>query len=76
MTMVKVKTKACPMCQKEHEVEVNQDDLRDYLMGKGEKRFIQNAFPYLTPAQREQIVSGYDDSCWKKLWAEPLEELG
>lgn len=72
--MVKVKTKPCPMCQQVGQLEVEQADLEAYNKGEGEKRFIQNAFPYLTAAQREQIITGYDGECWKKLWAESDEE--
>jgi hypothetical protein len=70
---IKIKTSPCPTCQKVSEFEVEEDDLRDYMNRKGDKRLVQVAFPYLTTAEREQIMTGFDDECWKKLWAEPTE---
>lgn len=34
------------------------------------KEYIQNAFPYLNPSQREIIVSGTHSDCFDKLFKE------
>jgi len=50
----------CPFCGKYQEVEVRLEDY--FRWNKGE--LVQNAFPYLTPNEREIIISGICPKCW------------
>jgi hypothetical protein len=65
---VMLPTLECPSCGKAGAIEVEEEDLKAYNEGIGEKRLIQNAFPYLTLDQREQLMTGYDAACWTALW--------
>ena len=51
----------CPICSKITEVEVEFDD---YCAWKYDGVKAQNAFPYLTPSERECLISGICDECW------------
>jgi hypothetical protein len=42
---------------------VNHEDLLRYMQGE----YIQTAFPYLTSAERELIISGYTEEMWNDL---------
>lgn len=53
----------CPFCGKRQYVTVEQEDYNRYVDGE----LAQNAFPYLTPAEREIIISGICDECWNKM---------
>ena len=53
----------CPFCGKRQYVTVEQEDYDKYVDGE----LAQNAFPYLTPAEREIIISGICDECWNKM---------
>lgn len=57
-------------CRKTEEITVKTADLRAYLnASQGDpKRHIQNAFPYLTPDQRERLQSGTCPPCWERMW--------
>lgn len=45
-------------------VEVEQADLDSYNKGA----LVQNCFPYLTPAEREFIISGCTEEDWNSLF--------
>ena len=60
---VKISVK-CTQCGKEFEFTVYEKDLESYNNGE----LIQRAFPYLSPEERELMISGYCPDCWKKLW--------
>jgi hypothetical protein len=68
---VPVETK-CPVCKKTEHIYVNQTDFVAWQEGK----FAQDAFPYLTPAQREQLISGTCAPCWDKLFPPEEDEEG
>lgn len=53
-------------CNELKEVTVNGSDLFDYNQGK----FIQDAFPYLSTADREFLcMSGICGTCWDKIFS-------
>lgn len=54
----------CPKCGKVSEILVDKTDYLDWIHNV---KLIQRAFPYLTPAERETLMSEYCESCWKKL---------
>lgn len=55
----------CIHCQRKYSVKVHGVDLYRYRQGEE----IQNAFPYLTPDQREFLMSGICGECFDKLLA-------
>lgn len=60
-------TLICRKCGKQVNVEVNQEDLQAYE--SGEKR-VQDAFPYLSPDERELFISGICGECFDKMFPE------
>ena len=63
----------CRMCRKVHTLMVG---VEDYLMFDSPNRpHIQDIFPYLTAGERELLISGTCDECWKKMFPpEPEDE--
>ena len=59
-------TMKCPFCGREHEVDVNEQDFVNYLAGD----FAQEAFPYLSATQREQIISHICPKCQEEVFVE------
>ena len=55
----------CPRCGKQTEITVKGPDLFEYNQGA----FIQDAFPYLSAADRERLMSGYCGPCFDSLFA-------
>ena len=53
----------CRHCNEWHEFDVNESDLEAWKLGKK----IQDAFPYISAAQRELMLSGLCEECWEKL---------
>ena len=51
-------------------ITVEQDDLSRYLFGT----LIQDAFPYLSAAEREVCISVMDAEDWKEMCSESEEE--
>lgn len=49
----------CPFCGRGHEVEVNEIDYLDWEDGT----LAQDAFPYLTATEREQLISHLCPTC-------------
>ena len=58
----------CPHCGHANEIEVNESDYWDWEDGE----LTQIAFPYLSGADREALISGTCPSCWAKMF--PPEE--
>jgi hypothetical protein len=56
----------CQLCGKDYEVRVYPEDVRDWENGK----LIQDAMPYLKPAERELIISRTCEECWDELFPE------
>jgi hypothetical protein len=59
----------CQFCCRALELEVNEDDYDAWKDGE----LVQNAFPYLSSAEREILVSGMCPSCWDKMIGMPEE---
>ena len=60
-TTVQIK---CPFCGKVNEITVPTDDFMDWQCGE----LIQNAMPYLTPENREFLISGMCRECQDKIF--------
>lgn len=54
----------CRMCGIDHRVMVNSAHLDDYENGE----LVQNAFPYLTPDERELFISRTCGKCFDKMF--------
>ena len=60
-------TITCPFCRKEHKVRVSEDDYFNYRDGK---LTAQNAFPYLSATEREQLISYLCPACQATIFKE------
>ena len=62
----------CLMCTEQHTIKVREED---YIMYNSPNRpHVQDIFPYLTPAERELLISGFCEKCWEKLFPTEPEE--
>lgn len=60
----------CRGCRKHYFLDVKANDYLDYLGWK----HAQDAFPYLSPEERELLISGLCPECWHKTFGEePLD---
>lgn len=64
-----IKTK-CPMCRQTTDLEV---PLRGFYLWRSGS-LIQDALPELTPPQREQLITGMCDPCWKRLFGDSNQQ--
>lgn len=61
----------CPFCRQVHEVEVG---VEDYFLWRTGEKLAQEVFTYLTPTEREQLISGICPSCQEMVFSEDVEE--
>lgn len=61
-----IRTPPCAMCGYSTIMEVNRKEWEAWKKGA----FIQDAFPLLSPDEREMILSGTHPECWDKLFSE------
>lgn len=61
----------CHHCGLTHEITVDIEDWFDWVTGD---TLIQEAFPYLTPGERELIKAHMCADCWEKMFAGMVEE--
>lgn len=59
-------TVRCPTCKNQEKIRVKGEDLFAYNQGK----HVQQAFPYLTPAQRERLITGICGKCFDDMFKE------
>lgn len=57
----------CPECGQPHPVTVEAKDFKDYRNGL---KHAGDAFPYLSPGQRELLITGICEACWEHLFGE------
>lgn len=60
----------CIHCNKNYDVWVDPKDLTEWANGG----LIQDILHYLTPGERELLMSGTCDACWKKMFGEDEAE--
>ncbi len=60
-----VYTVRCQMCGEEHDVIAGRQDIETWLSGE---KYIQDALYYLSASDRELLISGTCDRCWKILY--------
>ena len=58
----------CVFCGEMHEIWVSADDYWDWEPDM----HVQDVFPYLSPEEREMLISGICPDCWEKMF--PPEE--
>lgn len=56
----------CPFCHKQFEIEIPVYNLVDWYNGAK----IQDCLPHLTESERELLVSGICDNCWKAIFSD------
>ena len=59
-------TVKCAMCNVEHVIMVNPEDILAWQCGD----YIQDVLAYLTAAERELLISQTCDVCWKSIYGE------
>ena len=60
----------CRFCGTTHTLTVDINDYFDWQNGK----HIQDAMPYLTPAERELLISQTCQDCWDRMFGQEEEE--
>jgi hypothetical protein len=68
---LKLKVRPCPTCGKTHEVVVGEYDYENWVDGV---EGIEAAFPYLSAAERELLLTAIDGDCFAKMPTEDDEE--
>lgn len=63
----------CHICEEITVIKVREQDYDLYLSPR--RPHIQDIFPYLTPAERELLISQTCDKCWQKMFS-ICEEAG
>ena len=58
----------CRHCKKTFELKVRFEDYVEYLTPN--RKHIQDIFPYLTPAERELLISNTCEECWNEMFAD------
>lgn len=61
----------CPHCHKVIKLPIKEEEL---LAWNPNEQFVQEAFPELTPGQREMLLSGLCEECWNEIFSEEDEE--
>ena len=59
MNTIKIEI-VCPVCGKKQVVTVKSEDYDKWENGEP----VQRAFPYLTPSEREALITGICDDCF------------
>ena len=62
----------CIQCHTEHTILVNREDWD--LYNSPSRPHIQVIFPYLSPDERELLISGLCSKCWNSLFDDDCEE--
>lgn len=62
----------CIICHEEHTILVNREDWDLYCSPN--RPHIQDIFPYLSPADREMLISGICDVCFTNLFGGDCDE--
>lgn len=60
----------CPMCHEQHDVTCSLAGLKAWIGGE----LIQCALPDLSDLQREQLMTGYCQPCWDKMFPDEDED--
>ena len=61
----------CKHCGITYQILANRDDIEDWLSGSG---YIQDILGYLSAGERELLISGTCDNCWKLMFGVAEDE--
>ena len=61
----------CRHCGIMYTILADREDVTAWLSGSG---YIQDVLGYLSPAERELLISGTCDNCWKNMFGDDLDE--
>jgi len=62
----------CKQCGVVYQIIAEREDVDRWLSGGG---YIQDLLPYLTAAERELLISGTCDVCWKSMFGSDEDEV-
>ena len=62
----------CRQCGVVYNILANRDDIQDWVSGSG---YIQDILGYLSAAERELLISGTCDVCWKSMFGSDEDEV-
>ena len=57
----------CYICSQEYNIIADRNDMEAWTSGD---RYIQDCLSYLSPAERELLISRTCDKCWKHMYPE------
>ena len=66
LTSTCVILRLCLLCNKSYNIKMSVEDYVSWSNGA----LVQNAFPYLSPDQREMIINGTHSECFDKAFPE------
>lgn len=58
----------CTICNTNYKLKVAEEDYIEYT--RPNRRHIQDIFPYLTPSERELLISHTCEECWNKMFGD------
>jgi hypothetical protein len=61
----------CRLCKKYSVVSVHQADFDDW---QSSRKFVQDAFPYLSNGDREILISNTCNNCWQDMFGSMEDE--
>ena len=61
----------CKYCRTEYSIVAEREDMEAWLSGD---RYIQDCLAYLSAGDRELLISGTCDTCWKNMYGIDDEE--
>jgi len=61
----------CRYCGITYNILADREDLDSWMNGNG---YIQDLLAYLSPAERELLISGTCDNCWNQMFPEVDED--
>lgn len=64
-------TTGCPLCGGLNKIRVKTTDWAEWLSGS--PKYVQELFPYLSPEDREKIITGTCEACWGRMMTEDDE---
>ena len=57
----------CKHCSIVYQIIANSDDMQSWVSGEG---YIQDVLGYLSAGERELLISGTCDNCWKSMFGD------
>ena len=57
----------CRCCEERYTLEVKEDDAIEFMFSTS-RRYVQDIFPYLSPGDRELLISNTCNKCFHKMF--------